>query len=88
MLPKRPKYISHIHTEIDEQMCILGVTYFYHARPNFSVRDSDIDYYGFTDVSFDVLHPNGEFWPEMDERVHTDRGLRSALDHEIEERLA
>ncbi len=87
MFPKRSKYLYQLPTEIDEQFCILGVTYFYHARPNFSVCDSDVDYYGFTDISFDVLNSNGEFWPEMDERVHLDRGLRAALDHEIEERL-
>ena len=87
MLTKRPKYIYQIPTEIDEQLCVLGVIRFEYARPNFSVRDSDVDYYGFADVTFDVLNSNGEFWPEMDERVHTDRGLRSALDHEIEERL-
>lgn len=87
MFPKRSKYLYQLPTEIDEQFCILGVIHFEYARPNFSVRDSDVDYYGFTDISFDVLNSNGEFWPEMDERVHLDRGLRSALDHEIEERL-
>lgn len=87
MFPKRPRYIYRIPTEIDENICILGVIHFEYARPNFSVKDSDIDYYGFTDVTFDVLDSNGEFWPEMDERVHSDRGLRAALDHEITERL-
>lgn len=87
MFPKRSKYIYQIPTEIDENICLLGVIHFEYARPNFSVRDSDIDYYGFTDVTFDVLKSDGSFWPEMDERVHRDRGLRAALDHEITERL-
>jgi hypothetical protein len=87
MLTRRSKYIYQIPTEIDEQMCVLGVIYFEHVGRNFSVRDSDVDYYGFTDVTFDVLHSDGSFWPEMDERVHLDRGLRAALDHEITERL-
>ena len=87
MLTRRSRYVYQIPTEIDEQFCLLGVIHFEYARPNFSVRDSDIDYYGFTDVTFDVLNSNGEYWPEMDERVHLDRGLRAALDHEITERL-
>ena len=87
MFTRHSRYICEIQTEIDENICLLGVKYFHYTPRNFSVRDSDLDYYGYTEVEFDVLNSNGEFWPEMDERVALDRGLWLSLSHEIEERL-
>ena len=33
----------------------VGITHFYHQEPNYNTWDSDSDYYGFTEVDFDIV---------------------------------
>lgn len=39
-----------------ETPCLLGVKHIVVKRPDYSCRDSDVDYYGYREVEFDVLY--------------------------------
>lgn len=45
---------------------ILNVTYFHETRPNRRSWDSDLDYYGYCEVEFNILHADGTPAPELD----------------------
>ena len=45
---------------------ILNVTYFHETKPNRSSWDSDMDYHGYCEVEFNVLHADGTPAPELD----------------------
>ena len=46
-------YCPETDTETD---CLLGVTHIVVKSPNYSSWDSDVDYYGYREVEFDVLN--------------------------------
>lgn len=77
------RYKFTIASEFDEQPCILGVTHYLVVPPDRSCRDSDLDYYGFREIEFDVLHEDGEPWPEADAEIARDRGLQDFYMNEI-----
>jgi len=45
--------------------CLLAVTHIIIKKPNYSCRDSDVDYYGFRELEFDVLHMDKTPAPEI-----------------------
>ena len=45
--------------------CLLGVTHIIVKSPDYSCRDSDVDYYGFRELEFDVLHMDKTPAPEI-----------------------
>lgn len=49
----------------EEVDCLLGVTHIIVKSPDYSCRDSDVDYYGFREVEFDVLHMDKTPAPEI-----------------------
>jgi hypothetical protein len=66
----RYKYL--IESEYNDSPCLLGVI-------NFTVlpggadpwsSDSDIDCYGYREITFDILRPSKVLWKDADEAVH------------------
>ena len=53
---------NHLEEEVD---CLLGVTHIIVKSPDYSCRDSDVDYYGFRELEFDVLHMDKTPAPEI-----------------------
>jgi hypothetical protein len=49
----------------DEVMYTIGVIEYYRQEPN-PYADSDIDYYGYTDIEYDVLDADGKIVPPED----------------------
>jgi len=45
--------------------CLLAVSHIIIKKPDYSCRDSDVDYYGFREVEFDVLHMDKTPAPEI-----------------------
>jgi hypothetical protein len=77
------KYKYTVESEYGEEPCILAVTYYLIVPPNRSCRDSDVDYYGYREIEFEVLHMNGDPWPEADEEVASNKALRKFFMDEI-----
>jgi hypothetical protein len=73
--PNFRKYKFTVVSEYGEERCILGVRYYLVLPPDRYCRDSDVDFYGYREIDFDVLHEDGSPWPEADEEVKSDRGL-------------
>ena len=78
------KYIYEHETRIKGIPCILGVTYFHHQPPwrgSAHTCDSDMDYYGCTELEYDVLDHLGcrAEWlaKKIDDELETE--LRSEL---------
>lgn len=55
---------NHLEDEM-ELDCLLGVTHIIIKKPDYSCRDSDVDYYGFRELEFDVLHMDKTPAPEI-----------------------
>lgn len=54
-------------TQLEEPLeVILNVTYFHNSKPTRSSRDSDMDYYGYYEVEFNILYKDGSPAPELD----------------------
>jgi hypothetical protein len=47
--------------------CLVNVTHFHHQPADRSCTDSDMDYRGFTEVEFGLLHLDGTPAPELEE---------------------
>jgi hypothetical protein len=58
-------YIGGEDGEEVELDCLLAVTHIIVKRPDYSCRDSDVDYYGFRELEFDVLHMDKTPAPEI-----------------------
>lgn len=74
------KYIYEHETRIKGIPCILGVTYFHHQPPwrgSAHTCDSDMDYYGYTELEYDVL----------DRRGYRAEWLAKKIDGELETEL-
>ena len=74
------KYIYEHETRINGIPCILGVTYFHHQPPWRGCAhtcDSDMDYYGCTELEYDVLDCQG----------HRAEWLAKKIDDELEMEL-
>jgi hypothetical protein len=51
---------------IEDFPCLIGVTVFDGAKGNPNTWDSPDDYYGWEEIVFDILHPDGSVWEMMD----------------------
>jgi hypothetical protein len=49
----------------DEVMYTIGVTEYYKQEPN-PYADSDMDFYGYTDIEYDVIDADGKVVPPKD----------------------
>lgn len=66
MKPYRIEYTLDA-AELEEPVdVLLNVTYFHETKPNRSSWDSDMDYYGYCEVEFNILHADGTPAPELD----------------------
>jgi len=83
-----PHYQVKIEEMYDEEPCLLGVRHCLVVARDWSCLDSDVDFYGYREIEFDVLHPDGSFWPEADEAVAEDIDLRRYYEGVIAEELA
>lgn len=79
----KTKYKFTVESEYEEEPCILGVTYYLVVPPDRYCRDSDVDFYGYREIEFDVLHANGDPWPEADAAVSERESLREFYMNEI-----
>jgi len=62
-MPKmKKKYLAEFEHRIAGIPCMIGVTYFHNQpawRGSAHTCDSDMDYYGYTEMDFDVLDRKG-----------------------------
>lgn len=74
------KYIALVESNICGIPCLLGVTYYHSQKPNYSSWDSDVDYYGYTEMEYDILDRKGypakwlerKVTPEIKEKIEID----------------
>jgi hypothetical protein len=83
-----PRYQCKIENVYDEDPCLLGVRHCLVVARDWSCLDSDVDFYGYREIEFDVLRPDGSFWPEADDAVAKDIDLRRYYEGVISEELA
>ena len=48
---------------------LINVTYFHESPPNRRSWDSDMDYYGYHSIEFNILHADGTPAPELDAMI-------------------
>lgn len=62
-----PKYIAFVPGQCltHDVNYVLGVTSYVDVQPDPNA-DTSADFYGYTEVEYDVLDPNHVLWPEMD----------------------
>lgn len=61
-----------LETEIQDIPCKVGVTDYISVPPwkgSVYTAPSDLDYYGYTDVSFEILKMNNSVYPWMEKRM-------------------
>lgn len=84
MSATKTAYLFTVDSDYDGEPCLLGVRYCRIVPGNPYCRDSDVDYYGFREIDFDVLRPDGELWVEADEAVTRSLRLRELYEDDIE----
>jgi hypothetical protein len=53
--------------QLDDRVeVLLNVTDFHYHKPNRNSRDSDYDYHGWSEISYDILHLDGTPAPELE----------------------
>lgn len=55
----KKQYRDLVESTIAGIPCLLGVTYFYKQNPDYNCKDSDMDYYGYTEMEYDILDRKG-----------------------------
>lgn len=88
-MPKvKRKFLIEFEHRIAGIPCMIGVTYYHNQRPwtgSAHTCDSDMDYYGYTELEFDVLDRKGYAadWLEKkltdDDRVEIENTARELL---------
>jgi hypothetical protein len=71
--------------EYVELPCLIGVTHFDYTPPDYSSWDSDIDYYGYAEMDWEILDMRGEPWA-VGQAALTDR-MRVLIEDHIVEKL-
>jgi len=87
MKPTR-KYIYKHETRICGIPCILAVHYFHHQPPwrgSAHTCDSDMDFYGYTEIEYDVLDRRGHLSEWLAKKIDPD--LEIELRNELEQIL-
>ena len=52
-------YLAEIEARAAGLPCLLGVTHYFERSPDYSSRDSDMDYRGFVEVEWEILDRRG-----------------------------
>lgn len=83
------KYQHLIESEWGEEPCFLGVLYFAQHRGSYDrySAPSDLDYFGYTEVTFEVLRPDLTVWREAEAELSKNRRLREYYENEIIDEL-
>jgi hypothetical protein len=55
--------------EDKETDCLIGVTHCINKRPDNSCKDSDVDFYGYREVEYDILDKEGNPLPEWEKKL-------------------
>ena len=65
--------LTKINSTIKGIPCIINVTYYHHCKGSQSYNaPSDLDYYGFTEIEFDVLDRKGYKAPWLERKLTED----------------
>jgi hypothetical protein len=86
---KAIKYKYLIETDYNDEPCLLGVIHFTvlpGACDPWSAS-SDIDYFGYREITFDLLRPSKVLWKDADEAVHRNPRTLSFYEDLIEMEL-
>jgi hypothetical protein len=83
------KYQYLIESEWDEQFCWLGVLYFAEHRGSYSHWETSTgaDYFGYFEVTFEVLKPDLTVWREAEDELRKNKRLRQYYENEIIDQL-
>lgn len=72
-------YIATIETRVCGIPCMVGVSSYNFAAPN-QYADNDIDYYGYTELCWDVLDQRGRIAPWLERKLSEDEVDRIELE--------
>lgn len=79
-------YINEIETRVAGIPCLIGVTYFESVRGSYNYHAaSDLDYYGYTEVEFEVLDRRGRLAPWLERKLTSKE--RERIEQEIAENM-
>lgn len=68
----KQKYLAQIKSNISGIPCLIGVTTFFIKQPDPYTWDSDWDYYGYTEIEFDILDRKGYRAPWLERKMTED----------------
>jgi hypothetical protein len=71
-MPKPTDLIAQIDYTLHGIPCLIGVSHFYHQKPNYSTWDSDVDYYGYTECEWSILDRKGYPAPWLERKITED----------------
>lgn len=86
---KKAHYIELVPTYIKGIPCLLGVTHYFEQKPfkgSAYLCDSSDDYYGYTDVEYDILDRKG--YPASWLERKTDRSDKERFEQEIKKYMS
>lgn len=52
-------YRDIVESSIAGIPCLIGIKSYFSKKPDFFSKDSDVDYYGYTDMDYDILDRKG-----------------------------
>lgn len=79
-------YIAEIESRVDGIPCLIGVLSFDSVQGSYSYNAaSDMDYYGYTEIEWDVLDRRGRPAAWLERKLTDDD--RSRIEHEIAEAM-
>ncbi len=81
-MPK-PSYIHEIQSNVQGIPCLIGIGYYTKVAGNPNTWDSDLDYYGYEEMEWDVLDRKGYSASWLEKKL-TDRD-RERIEIEISE---
>ena len=79
-------YIAEIESRVAGIPCLIGVSHFVCVRGSYSYNEaSDMDYYGYTEIEWDVLDRRGRPAAWLERKLTDDD--RQRIEQEIEEAM-
>lgn len=75
------KYLEELDTKVSGIPCLIGVISYFNQKPDYSTWASDMDYYGYTEVEYDILDRRGRKADWL-ERKMTDKD-RERIEEEV-----
>lgn len=79
-------YIAEIESRVAGIPCLIGVTHFDSVRGSYNYNAaSDMDYYGYTEVEFEVLDRRGRTAPWLERKMTSKE--RERIEQEVAENM-